>query len=201
MMNRSSPHSSQAFSLTELLIVMAIVGLLASLTMPAFSSIVSGNGISKGGQILGDQIIFARQEATTKNRNVELRFISMPNGLLSGYSAMQLWMTDETGTNSTPLGKLQKLPEGVLIASNDVLSPLLKADSSVGGVMTILSQSTAQHYVGFLIRSSGALSSAITTDNNFLTIVAARDADKTPPKNYYAVQVNPVTGRVTIQRP
>jgi len=194
----SSDPRSLAFSLVELLVVVAIIGIMASIAVPAFSSISAASGITRAGQLLGDQIILARQEATTRNRDIEVRLIDMTNGVWSGYTALQLWLKDENGVLS-PLGKLQKLPEGTIISSNNSYSPLLTADTSISG-STNFGAATCS-YKGFRIRASGSPSSAINTNNNFITVVLARDSSKTPPDNYYSVSVNPITSKVKIYRP
>ena len=190
-----------AFSLVEILVVVAIIGIMASIAVPAFSSISAASGITRGGQLLGDQIILARQEATTRNRDIEVRLIDMTNGAGSGYTALQLWLKDESG-NLSPLGKVQKLPEGVVISSSTVFSPLLTADSTVNpGTMPSSGPAALRPYKGFRIRASGSPSASITTNNNFLTVILARDASQTPPANYYSVSVNPITSKVKIYRP
>ena len=188
-----------AFSLVELLVVVAIIGIMASIALPAFTSISAASGITLGGQLLGDQIILARQEATTRNRDIEVRLIDMTNGAWSGYTALQLWLVDETGTNKSSLSKIIKFPEGTVISSNNSLSPLLTADASISA-STNFGASTCS-YKGFRIRASGSPSAPITTNNNFLTVILARDASQTPPANYYSVSVNPITSKVKIYRP
>ena len=193
---------SSAFSLIELLVVIAIFALMATLTLPAISSINQAGGINRAGQILGDQIILARQEATSKNRAIEVRLINVNDPMWPGYRAIQLWLIDESGTSQGPLGKIQKLPESIVIASN-TLSPLLTADPNVSGTTNFGALGSCA-YGGFRVRASGSLSSDVTTNNNFLTVQRAKDTGSQPgtdPKNYYTVRVNPITGRVTIHRP
>lgn len=197
----TAPRSFQksAFSLVELLVVVAIIGIMASIAVPAFSSISAANGITRGGQLLGDQIILARQEATTRNRDVEVRLIDMTNGISSGITGIQLWLADESG-NFSPLGKLQKLPESVVVTSNALYSPLLNMGN---GTMSASGPAANRPYKAFRIRATGSPSgsSAISTNNNFLTIILEKDASRTPPDNYYSVSVNPVTSKVKIYRP
>jgi uncharacterized protein (TIGR02596 family) len=177
------------------LVVITIFAIMAAVTLPAIGSLRQAGGINRGGQILGDLIILARQEAVAKNRNIEVRIIDVADPMWPGYRAVQLWLVDESGF-ATPLGKVQRLPDGIVVASNS-LSPLLTADTNVTGT-TNFGALGSRPYKGFQIRASGALS--VTTTNNFLTVQLARGTG-TPPNNYYAVQVNPVTGRVSIHRP
>lgn len=194
-----SARRNSAFSLVELLVVIAIIGIMASIAVPAFSSISAASGITRGGQLLGDQIILARHEATTRNRDVEVRLIDMTNGISSGFTGIQLWVGDESG-NFSPLGKLQKLPENIVISSNSQYSPLLNMSP---GTMTNSGPAADRPYNAFRIRATGSpsASSALTTNNNFLTIILEKDAAKAPPDNYYSVSVNPITSKVKIHRP
>ncbi len=187
---------SDAFSLIELLVVIAIFAIMAAVTLPSIGSINQAGGINRAGQLLGDQMILARQEAISKNRDVEVRIIDVTDPISPGYRAVQLWIVDPTGTTSTPIGRIAKLPEGVLISSNTTISPLL---TNISGNTNFGALGSCD-YKGFKIRSSGSLPSIVSTNNNFLTVQLARDTD-IPAANFYAVRVNPVTGRVTIHRP
>ncbi len=190
--------SPSAFSLLELLVVIAIFAIMAAVTLPAFSSINQAEGVNRAGQTLGDTVILARQEAVSKNRDIEVRIIDVADPLFPGYRAIQLWINDAAGTNPSPLGKIQRLPDGVIIASNS-LSPLLTADANVSG-STNFGALGKRDYRGFRIRANGALPQSVTPTNNFLTVQLAKDTGE-PPGNFYAIRVNPVTGRVTTHRP
>ncbi len=187
----------KAFSLIELLVVITIFAIMATLTLPAISSINSAGGITRAGQILGDQIILARQEAANKNRNVEVRIIELTNGLDVGFSAVQLWIADESGSMS-PIGRLTRLPEGVHVPSDPTLSPLLNNIPTSSS--TNFPSLGVRNYGGFRIRSGGKPDSSLTTNNNFLTVQSTRDSNGLG-DNFYTVRINPITGRLTIHRP
>lgn len=188
----------RAFTLIELLVVIAIFGIMASLAVPGLSSIVRAGALARGGQAVGDQIILARQEAQSRNRDVEVRLIELDDPETPGYRAVQLWAFDEYGNAPAPLGRLVKLPEGVVIATNE-LSPLLFAEPDLAGA-TNFPSAGSRPYQAFRIRAGGRPSSAITSANNYLTVQLARDTG-VPPANFYAVRLDPLTGRLSIHRP
>jgi uncharacterized protein (TIGR02596 family) len=199
---RVSASSPPAFSLIELLVVIAIFGIMAAVTLPSIGSVNQASKINRAGSILGDQIILARQEAAAKNRDIEIRIINVTDPMYPGYRAVQLWLVDDSGTNKSPLGKIQRLPEGVIISSNASLSPLLSADSVVGGATNSANFGALGNckYQGFRIRSSGVPAAEVNTSNNFLTVQSTKET-AAPPVNYYTIRVNPISGRITIHRP
>ena len=86
------PMRTRAFSLIELLVVIAIIALLTSLIVPAASSLGSSYSLTRQGQLLSDQIVLARQVATSRNRNIEV-LLTQSN---SNWS-VQLWQLDTAG--------------------------------------------------------------------------------------------------------
>lgn len=185
-----------AFSLIELLVVVAIIGILAALSLPALGSIQRASSVNRGGQALSDAIISARQEASSRNRNIEVRVIATGNP--PDYRAFQTWISDDRGVMG-PLGKITPLPEGALISTDSQLSPILQANADLAGATNFGSLGSCS-YVSLRIRAGGLPDPGITTTNNFLTVRALTD-NANPPVNYYTVRLSPATGRVTIHRP
>jgi uncharacterized protein (TIGR02596 family) len=194
-------HKDRAFSLIELLVVVAIFALLATLALPAFTSIATGGAISRGGQLVGDQIVLARQEATSKNRRVQVRFVKLPDPgdpTRETLRGVQLWIQRDDGTFE-PQDRLLKLPETILISESPSLSPLISQISGTTNFPGVGSRS----YVGFAFQANGGIDGAVSNTANFITTHLARDGTNlsSPPSNYYAVRINPFTGRVTYYRP
>lgn len=187
-----------AFTLIELLVVMSILAILMVASLPAINAIARGSDVTRGGQALGDQIIFARQEAVNKNHDVEVRLINLTSDPNPGCRAVQIWLVGDA--SSSPLTKVTKLPDSVLVSSNIALSPLLTADTSVAGTTNFPGLGTCT-YSGFRIRANGSLPSSVTGANNFLTVQSAGATGPVPPANYYAVRINSLTGRLSVIRP
>lgn len=69
----SRPRAGQqGFTMTELLIVVAIVGILASLAAPSFSQFIKSQKIKSMGTDLNASLSLARSEAVKRNKNVTL---------------------------------------------------------------------------------------------------------------------------------
>lgn len=189
----------RAFSLIELLAVIAIVVLIAVVGLPAFSSITAGSNLNRAGQLIGDQISLARQEAVSRNRDVQVVFYNLTNGVTGGWRGVKLLRVDQTpnGPVTNTASRLQLIPEGIIISANPALSPLLTAGAT--GTTNLASYGSVQ-YASFRVRANGSLEGSITSANNFLTLQSANAAGS-PPVNYYTVQVDALTGKVSIYRP
>lgn len=195
-----SRRTARAFSLLELLLVMVVLGILLAVTAPAIIAPLRGSTLNQAGQLIGDQIALARQEALTRNREVQVRFYYWATGPEAGWRAVQIWRVETTDSDVTevPAGRLRKLPAGVVISDNPSLSPLLDADPHVKGDAKI--GDDAVTYAGFRFLPGGRTSSTVVATNNFLTAQPIAD-DPAAPKNFYTLQVDPLTGKVSVFRP
>jgi uncharacterized protein (TIGR02596 family) len=195
-MDEMKESRHRAFSLVELLVVIAIMALLIAAAVPALSSVAQGSNLNRAGQMLGDQIAQARLTAVSRNREIQVRFYQLTNGLDTGWRGLQVWRIEQSATGSigVPASRLMVLPEGVIVEPDR--SPLLDADATVLGA-DILPSRGSVNYQGFRFRPNGAMSAGVSASNNYLTLRPVRDSGA----NYYTVQVDPLTGKTTVYRP
>ena len=93
------------FSLIELLVVVAIGGLLTAVAIPAFSSIKRGADVGQSAYQIADLLESARTHAIANNQNVEVGFRVDAEGLSA------LVVADREGaTNFVALSKVRKFP-------------------------------------------------------------------------------------------
>ena len=116
---------------------------------------------------------------------------------------MRRWHIEQgpTGTTTNSAGRLVRVPDGIIIASNNNLSPLITAltNSDSTGTESISGYGSTP-YVGFRFRANGSLDNTVTAAKGYLTIKAANDTEEVP-KNYFTIQLNPLTGKALIFRP
>ena len=200
-MTNPRPPSRRAFTLVELLVVLVIFSVVAVLAMPPLQSILTRSSLDRGGQMIGDNILRARQEAVSRNRDVEVRFYRITSGKLQGWCGIQSFRIEQNADGSTlaPIGPIAYLPSGIVIAESETLSPLLAADPTLRG-STNLPAYRDVVFAGFRYRANGSTGTELTTANNYLTVQSVT-APGAPPANYYTLQVNPITGKVTTFRP
>ncbi|MEI6492322.1 MAG: Verru_Chthon cassette protein D [Verrucomicrobiota bacterium] len=205
--NASNP--ARAFSLMELLVVVAIIGMLMALVLPSLQFALKANSISGGGQLVADQLTFARQEAITKNGDVETRLYKFddpndasPNEVMR---ALQSFRLKADGTRE-PLGRLVRLPTGATISTNAALSGVFgqmsfqtpgPQDPNLAGVGKNYS------WLGFLFHADGSMNlpqDPGSRTNNFVTIVGSTDQAAVP-ANYYSIMIESRSGRIKVYRP
>jgi uncharacterized protein (TIGR02596 family) len=186
-----------AFSLVELLAVMAIVAVVTLLVVPAFSSIGAAGKLKEAATGVLDQIDAARQQAEVSGGTVEIRLLKAKDA--KHYSGIEYRQTKLAGE----LGKPMALPDGVALLDDQKLSPLLTW-MTPGDVPQDGSRWTGGTYKAVKLRTSGALElpQAATPTRLYLTIAADRAwaAGRVPP-NYATLQLNPETGRPLLYRP
>lgn len=190
-----------AFSLLELLVVVAILAILAGLSVPSIVSVLQGRNIEAAGAMFADSVSLARQEASAASRTVELRIYRLPSGT-GTWQAFQLWST--RGTNTEPIARMRKLPQGVALwLPGSPLITNLAANPSffVSGTTNAALGSGALDYISVQFRASGALDGSVSTNNNFITLVSEHQTNASAPANYASVLINPATAKATIIRP
>ena len=215
----------QAFSLIELIIVIAVIVIIASFTMPAMNTILKGSHLTQASGILVGQINIARQQALSRNRVIEVRFYRYADPEIPGetladpsrgkYRAMQMFEVQQPSGIALPIDKIQPLPGGTIFAYSDSqgLSSLLDKGTAGAPKRPGSDDKTAPRlprgvdfnyeYASFRFNPDGSTDKSPTA-KWFITVVNMNDkiegADK-PPPNFFTVQVDPVSGATRTYRP
>lgn len=106
-------RSASAFSLIELLVVVAIIGMLAALAIPAFNSIGQARGVTEAAYQLSTAVELARSEATSRQTFVWLGLQPQTN---SGNLDLRIGMVySRDGTANTNATNLQPIGRTLLL--------------------------------------------------------------------------------------
>ena len=222
----------QAFTLVEMIAVMAIAVILITLLVPATTQILGGSDLTQTNQLLTNQLALARQQALTQNHPVEVRFYqfadpaageSVTSPSTWKYRAVQSFVISEAGT-ATPIGKLSRFPNTIIIDKGATLSTLLgnaQASASTSGAITApaltsspQSQSNSippagvsYNSVAFRFYADGSTNLPLATSGSsnlwFLTLhqLQKGDALMQPPANFASIQIDPSNGNLREFRP
>ena len=191
------PHSTQStrprrragFSLIELLVVVAILGLMVTLLVPALGSIVSGWNLELGGSQVVDSLSLARQIAMSRGRRVVWEMDAGTNGL---YRIMEF-----KGGTWQPASRIQTLPENIRPDSSISNSTLFSDAKKDLPCTNNFSNSTASvtDVISITFRPDGTtLLSPSGTNSLRLKHTQATN-------NWFIITVNGVTGKTQVYRP
>lgn len=214
------PRSLRGFSLLELLAVLAVFGILASLTMPAVSSVLRASDLRTGTQLLSEQLGLARQVALSKNRSVEVRlyqYAVAPETGSGKFRALQVFEIQDSGL-AVPISRIFRLPGSIVIdaGSGDLQSTLssiisvsanggLAPDSASGSELgySLPQIGNAYQCVKFRFLPDGSTDLTPHSASWFLTLHSLSDGDglDAAPSNYSTLQIDPANGRTRIFQP
>jgi len=207
-------RKSSGFSLVELLVVISIIVLMASLMGPTLNSALRGNAMTQAGDKVTGTLTLAHQMAVTRNQTIEVRIYSyidpeMPGDKGQG-RAIQAFTVDDAN-KYTPIMKAQVLPPTVVISTNPTLSTiftLISMQPSKG--QTIPRVGIKYQYVSFKYYRSGSTSLVSQSTNASsqphwcITLEGIQDASSgktTLPKNFTTITIDPYNGALKTYRP
>jgi uncharacterized protein (TIGR02596 family) len=196
---------SRGFSLVELLIVIAIIALMASLMGPSLDSALRGTAMTQSADKVSGLLSLARQTAIAKGQTVEVRFYKFKDPEIPGdpgaYHALQAFAIDDAG-NASPLLKPVALPSSIIISDVDAISSITTLPVQPPAGMKIPRVGTAYTYIAFRFRRSGAPDLNPGGAPWCLTLLADKDAKAAQlPKNYTTFVIDPYSGTLKTYRP
>jgi uncharacterized protein (TIGR02596 family) len=198
------------FTLVEILVVVAIIAIVATLVVPAVVSMTGGSQLKSATQKIVATLDLAHSAAVTRDQSMEIRFYSYPdpNSPASAfqYRALQIFQITDSGVPS-PLNAVVTLPTGIVVDSGTG-SPLLSSlfsslpittGSSLGPIPAV---GTNYQEVSFRFLPNGGTNLAATTQW-YLTLRKSNTppVNNLPPADYVAIQIDPINGITTQYRP
>lgn len=186
---------------------MAIIAIIAATAIPAMTSVVVGNNLTRAGQQVADQINLAKQISSSKNTTVELRICKLSGA--TGYTELQLGTYSSTGT-WTGVNHIIILPQNISISPNTTLSTAFNNNTTGTFATSGYGSVSGATYYPFEFRPSGIVTTvqtaaAVLNMNTFCLVILPNSsltaANLTAVKNYAIVQINPMTATPLIYRP
>lgn len=206
--SKSSERLEKAFSLTELLVVMAIVTLLAGIVAPAMNLVKSRNLTSAGNQV-ADFVQQARQNSMAKK--VMTALVVVNNSPNAEWNGRLVVLMEFSGNAWKPITKWTLLPTGIMVdlsgsasffsaASMPSVSPQVAPPPYAGNNIGI-----AQ--CGFQVFAPGGrlFTTGIANPGSPLLRLVEGSANgqqvvSSNPENYYDIVINRFTGIPKIDR-
>jgi len=213
---RSGYH--QGFTLVELLVVVAIMAIIVSASIPSVIGVLRSSRLTTGSSQLVNHFAMSRQYAMANNCEVEVRFYELPDAGNSSsttpsvYRAYQSYALSSSGSSATAITKLLFMPDQICISNNTTVSSLLNplsppyfvAGTTAGTALGIFPASSYS-YTSFHFKPDGSTDLNPSSAQTWcLSLVNQHDANQGTtglPNNFITLQIDALTGRVRYFRP
>lgn len=201
------PVTCGAFTLVELIVVLAVISMLLAFAAPSLARVIAANRLTAAGEGLLFKISLAQQVSVTESRPVELRLYSYTADGEAGFHAYQLFFLNESGGAATAMENPTYLGEGSVMIAKGGLSPLL--DALNGGKESVVDvepfKTLGAKYQSLVFYPNGSTNIHLPLRSAYITMAQpgsfpAAGSNSTP-DNYYTLQIDPVTGRGRSYRP
>jgi uncharacterized protein (TIGR02596 family) len=215
------PLSQAAFTMIELIVVIAIIALLITLASLGTTRLIGGARLLEATALLQDQLELAARRASIEDREIELRFYQLPDPASAPLFTQFQFFAYTTpldpahpdyvspgapsfSASATPLSPPFNLPAGVAFFTPDPHSTLLTDPSRTPDPPQVdLGLDAPVPVRRFLLTPSGSTDLATGTSWT-LTLVDARHAltgNTNLPPDFVTLQLDPTTARIRRFRP
>ncbi len=213
-----SSRRERAFSLVELLVVLAIIAIVSSLALPVVGGAMRAYQLDSTGQLVVNQLNLARQTALSRGHAVQVRFYLLPDFNLAPsasptvYRGMQVFVESDpvqSGTTvsvtTSALIKPTLFPAPIIISSVATpapVSPLLPATATAADTAYSLPNYGSNYkYASFHFKPDG--STDLASGFESITLVLQRDSQVANglPANFVTIRIDPLNGAIRTFRP
>lgn len=206
---RLSKRPARGFTLVELLTVMALIALLASLSLPALQGVKSRNLVN-GGNMVADLIQQARQNSMSRGVCTALVMITDKKADWNN----RLFMLADLAPGATKWNQVSpwfELPEGIVVDNDKTNSTFFVSLPALPQALNLPPRRgegiTASQCAYQVFTPSGGLSDSagMANEPQVLRLVQGMlnggQLQKTAQENYYDVIINRFTGIAKVDRP
>ncbi len=213
---QASNRKLAGFTLIELMVVVGVIALVTAAIAPMVFGTMTSTRITSAGETLASQIALGHQLAVSGNQEVEVRFYEYEEATSPGsgkaFRAVAMVRASTVfGTTGAGGGLGQLLtdpfymPSGIVIGNNAKLSPPLSRLSPEADKEGIIKKARSATYRAFHFYPNGSTDlnqHGLVANQCYFTLGEERIiSNGDVPKNFYAVQVDPYTGRTATYRP
>ena len=208
----------RAFTLIELLAVMAIIAVMASLIVPAFNSLGGAYSLTATAQSVTNRLSLARQQAIARNKSVEVRIYQNDEGAFSTLAVVVPDGQDPGGQLPEEwLNNYYEVPESIVfdLSEQRKFSSLLEPGSANEAPAERTELSSApealqgRDYLVFHFAPDGNTNLSATDDAGDPTLytlslrtrTASGAGTERPADNFVTLILDPVVGRVRTFQP
>lgn len=213
------PHSPNhriplaAFTLVELLVVISIIALIATIVGPVTSQVIQGNRLTSSAINLANQLNAARMLAIRLNQPVEFRFYQYVDrespGSSPAYRACQVWLKE------SPYQRIVSFETGVILSmgkesSGEPWSSILNPTKNPYGANQPLptnfkipgaTDNSGAKYSYFQFRPDGSTTLSENSQWSLTMLLEKDGAGKELPPDFVTEVIDPLTGSVRVLRP